>query len=186
MSAKKETNSNLPKSISVNDSEIIAKITTLKGDKTNNEFMLELITAYETLHGLNCSEELTNYFPNIPAKERQDKEGKLRDIFGLSAGDSINVNESELLEKAKDFSGKSIEEMTLEGRVLVAKNEIGRQVQYMQGKGKKGMADDRIKETYELMQQMGHKITLNRLTAGSGSNRKTVESWCERNNIELE
>lgn len=76
--------------------------------------------------------------------------------------------------------------MSLEGRVLVAKNEIGRQVQYSLGKGKKGTGDAKIQQTYDFMKQSSQKMSLNRLTQLSGSNRSTVEKWCERNNITFE
>ena len=93
------------------------------------------------------------------------------------------MSECELLDKASEYSGKSIVEMSLEGRVLVAKTEIGRHVQQRQGKGRKGTGDYKIAQTYEFLKQSEQKLTLNRLTQLSGSNRKTVERWCEENDL---
>ena len=182
MNAKptKETPSKI--SITAN-SEVIDKFKSLGNDKTHGDFLAELLEAYEVLNGLKNSEKLENYFPNLQGKDKGDKEPVIKEIFGLDKDDSILFSEDELLKKASEYSKKSMAEMALEGRILVAKNEIGRQVQYKLGRGKIGMADERIGDTLKLLLQMGQKLTVNRLTQASGSNRKSVESWLDREEI---
>ncbi len=155
----------------------------LSAGKKSGDFFAELIEAYEVLHGLKNSENPDNFFPNLQGKDKAEKEPVIKEIFGLDEKDSLKFSEDELLKKASEFSGKSMMEMALEGRVLVAKNEIGRQVQYKLGKGKKGQADERIADSLKLIVQMGQKLSVNRLTQASGSNRKSVESWLEREQI---
>jgi hypothetical protein len=174
------------KNIKITNPETTQKFDQLNPGMSNPEFIAELLKAYEHLHGKNCSLEPQNYFPNLQGKDKIEKEPVIREMFGLEKNDPLMMCECELLEKASEYSGKSIAEMALEGRVLVAKNEIGRQVQYALGKGKKGIADDRLERTYNFMKESGQKLSVNRLTQLSGSNRKTVESWCERNNITFE
>ena len=176
-----------PISIKITDVETKMKFLQLKPeDKSNTEFLKELLESYEKFTGQKCSHTPEDFFPNLPAKDRVEKEPVLRQMFNLEANDPLKMSECELLEKASELSGKSIEQMALEGRVLVAKNEIGRQVQYAIGRGKKGTGDDRIRQTLEFIKQSEQKLSINRLTQLSGSNRKTVESWCERNNITFE
>lgn len=184
MNAKptKETSSKNQKAISAN-TEIVERFRELSGDKSNTDFLTELLEAYEVLNGLKNSDKPENYFPNLQGKDKADKEPVIKEIFGLDKDDSILFSEDELLKKASEYSKKSMAEMALEGRVLVAKNEIGRQVQYKLGRGKIGMADERIGDTLKLLLQMGQKLTVNRLTQASGSNRKSVESWLEREDI---
>ena len=172
--------------IKITKQEIIDKYNALKGENNHQDFVFELINAYEQLHGKNCSNEPENYFPNLQGADRKEKEPILKEMFGLETKDPLLMSECELLEKASEYSGKSIAEMTLEGRLLIAKNEIGRQVQYAQGKGKKGSGDAKIAQTLEFIKQSGQKLSLNRLTQLSGSNRKTVERWCEENNVTFE
>jgi hypothetical protein len=186
MNAKntKETSSKNQKSISANP-EIVERFRELSGDKSNTDFLTELLEAYEVLNGLKNSDEPENYFPNLQGKDKADKEPVIKEIFGLDKDDPIKCSEDELLKKACEYSKKSMVEMALEGRVLVAKNEIGRQIQYKLGRGKIGMADERIGDTLKLLLQMGQKLTVNRLTQASGSNRKSVESWLEREEIKI-
>jgi hypothetical protein len=186
MNAKttKETSSKNQKSISANP-EIVERFRELSGDKSNTDFLTELLEAYEVLNGLKNSDEPENYFPNLQGKDKADKEPVIKEIFGLDKDDPIKCSEDELLKKACEYSKKSMVEMALEGRVLVAKNEIGRQIQYKLGRGKIGMADERIGDTLKLLFQMGQKLTVNRLTQASGSNRKSVESWLEREEIKI-
>jgi hypothetical protein len=186
MNAKttKETSSKNQKSISANP-EIVERFRELSGDKSNTDFLTELLEAYELLNGLKNSDEPENYFPNLQGKDKADKEPVIKEIFGLDKDDPIKCSEDELLKKACEYSKKSMVEMALEGRVLVAKNEIGRQIQYKLGRGKIGMADERIGDTLKLLLQMGQKLTVNRLTQASGSNRKSVESWLEREEIKI-
>lgn len=173
--------------VNITDSETIEKFNHLRGEgKSNPEFIAELLEAYEKFTGKNCSTKPENFFPNLQGKEREEKEPHIREMFGLEAKDPLLMTECELLEKASEYSGKSVEQLALEGRVLVAKNEIGRQIQYKMGKGKKGMGDEKIAQTLEFLKQTGQKLSLNRLTQLSGSNRKTVESWCERNGIKFD
>lgn len=174
--------------INLTDNEIISKFNELKGDdkKSNPEFIAELLEAYEKFTGKTCSTKPENFFPNLQGKDKAEKEPYIREMFELEANDPLEMSECELLEKASEYSGKSIEQLALEGRVLVAKNEIGRQIQYKMGKGKKGMGDEKIAQTLDFLKQSGQKITLNRLTQLSGSNRKTVENWAERNGITFE
>jgi hypothetical protein len=173
--------------IKITNPETIAKLELLNPDKdkSNPEFLLELLEAYEQLHGKNCSTTPLNHF-KLQGEDKGEKEPVIREMFGLEKNDPLLMSECELLEKACEYSGKTIAEMSIEGRLLVAKNEIGRQVQYKLGTGKKGSADDRIAQTYNYMKQSGQKQSINRLTQMSGSNRKTVESWCNRNNITFE
>lgn len=172
--------------IKVTNQETIDKLLALNPGKSNPEFLLELLNAYEQLHGKTCSNEPLDYFPNLQGADRKEKEPILKEMFGLEPKDPLLMSECELLEKASEYSGKSIAEMSLEGRILIAKNEIGRQVQYAQGKGKKGTGDAKIAQTLEFMKQSNQKMSLNRLTQLSGSNRTTVERWCERNNVTFE
>jgi hypothetical protein len=174
------------KSIKLSNQELIEKFESLNPGLNNSEFIEELLKAYELLNGKNCSLEPQNYFPNLQGKDKSEKEPVIKNMFGLEDKDPLLMSECELLEKASEYSGKSIAEMSLEGRLLVAKNEIGRQVQYALGKGKKGCADERLEQTYNFMKESGQKLSINRLTQLSGSNRKTVESWIERNNISFE
>lgn len=174
----------------------IDKFAALKPENISNpEFLLELLECYEKFTGKNCETEDKNYFPNLlgvgddekeRAKNKKDKEIALRELFDLQPNDPLLVSECLLLEKASEYSGKSIAQMSLEGRVLVAKNEIGRKIQYQLGKGKKGTGDAKIAQTFEFMKQSSQKMSLNRLTQLSGSNRQTVERWCERNNVTFE
>jgi hypothetical protein len=184
MNAKttKETNPQIRFSA---NSEIIEKFKELSQNKSNGDFLAELLEAYEVLNGLKNSDKPENYFPNLQGKDKADKEPVIKEIFGLDKDDSIQFSEDELLKKASEYSKKSMTQMALEGRVLVAKNEIGRQVQYKLGRGKIGMADERIGDTLKLLLQMGQKLTVNRLTQASGSNRKSVESWLEREEIKI-
>ena len=172
--------------ISVTNQETITKLDALRGDKSNPEFLQELLDAYELLHGKTCSTVPKDYFPNLQGADRKEKEPILKDMFGLEPKDPLLMSECELLQKASEYSGKTIAELSIEGRVLVAKNEIGRQVQYAQGKGKKGTGDAKIAQTLEFMKMSSQKMSLNRLTQLSGSNRTTVENWCKRNNVTFE
>lgn len=174
------------KEIRITNSDTATKFKQLAGEKTNNDFMKELLDCYEKFTGKTCNEKPENFFPNLQGKEKQEKEPVLKEMFGLDERDALKISECDLLEKASEYSGKSIEEMSLEGRVLVAKNEIGRQVQYQLGKGKKGMGDDRIEKTLKLLIASGQKLSANRLTQASGSNRKTVDAWCERNKLDFD
>lgn len=173
-------------SLNLTDVETVEKFKSLKGEKTNPDFIAELLSAYEQLHGKTCSNEPKDYFPNLQGADRKEKEPILKEMFSLEPKDPLLMSECELLEKASEYSGKSIAEMSLEGRLLIAKNEIGRQVQYAQGKGKKGTGDIKIAQTLEFMRQSNQKMSLNRLTQLSGSNRTTVEGWCKRNNVKFE
>lgn len=174
-------------SIKLSDPETIAKFDELKTDGKNNpEFLKELLECYEKFTGKNCSTTPEDFFPNLQGKDKEEKTPVLKEMFNLDVNDPLKMSECELLEKASQFSGKSIEQMALEGRVLVAKNEIGRQVQYALGRGKKGTGDEKILQTYEFMKHSNQKLSLNRLTQLSGSNRKTVQTWGERNNIIFE
>ena len=186
---KESTTSKETQRISINltNPDVMAKFNQLKPEgKTNPDFIMELLEAYEKFSGKNCSSVPENYFPNLQGKEKAEKEPFIKKMFGLQADDPLLFSECELLEKAKEYSGKSIEEMALEGRVLVAKNEVGRQIQYKMGKGKQGSADERLAQTLEFMKSSGQKMSINRLTQLSGSNRKTVEAWCERNKVTFE
>lgn len=174
------------KEIRITNSDAAIKFKQLAGEKTNNDFMKELLDCYEKFTGKTCSDKPENFFPNLQGKEKQEKEPVLKEMFGLDERDALKISECDLLEKARKYSGKSIEEMSLEGRVLVAKNEIGRQVQYHLGKGKKGMGDERIEKTLKLLIASGQKLSTNRLTQASGSNRKTVDAWCERNELDFD
>ena len=186
---KESTTSKETQRISINltNPEIMAKFNQLKAEgKSNPDFIMELLEAYEKFSGRNCSSVPENYFPNLQGKEKVEKEPHIREIFGLQPNDPLLISECELLEKAKEYSGKSIEDMALEGRVLIAKNEVGRQIQYKMGKGKQGSADERLAQTLEFMKQSEQKMSINRLTQLSGSNRKTVEAWCKRNEVTFE
>lgn len=187
MTAETKTTAKTPRlAINLSDVETIAKFKQLAGKKTNPDFLKELLDCYEKFTGKTCSDKPENFFPNLQGKEKQEKEPVLKEMFGLDERDALKISECDLLEKASEYSGKSIEEMSLEGRVLVAKNEIGRQVQYQLGKGKKGMGDDRIEKTLKLLIASGQKLSANRLTQASGSNRKTVDAWCERNELNFD
>lgn len=166
--------------------ETIEKFESLKGEKSNPDFILELLNAYEQLHGKTCSTVPKDYFPNLQGADRKEKEPILKEMFGLEPKDPLMMTECELLEKASEYSGKTIAELSIEGRLLIAKNEIGRQVQYKQGKGKQGTGDAKIAQTLEFMKMSSQKMSLNRLTQLSGSNRTTVENWCKRNNVTFE
>lgn len=154
--------------------------------QSNTDFLAELLDCYEKFSGKNCSVEPKNFFPNLQGADRKEKEPILREMFELNENDPLLMSECELLKKASEYSGKTLEEMALEGRELFAKNEIGRQVQYKLGRGKKGTGDEKIAQTYEFLKQSGQKLSLNRLTQLSGSNRTTVDSWCKRNSITFE
>ncbi len=177
-----------PLTIKISNQETIDKLTALNppGGKSNPEFLAELLECYEQLHGKNCDTTPKDYFPNLQGAERKEKEPILKEMFGLESKDPLLMSECELLEKASEYSGKTIAELSLEGRVLIAKNEIGRQVQYAQGKGKKGTADERISQALAFMKHTGEKLSINKLTQRSGSNRSTVERWCKDNNLTFE
>jgi hypothetical protein len=171
------------------EADVLEKFQALKdleGSKNNSEFLQKLLDCYQLFNGSICDEKPQNFFPNMSAKDREEKEPILKEMFDLEPQDSVLISECELLKKASEYSGKSIEELSLEGRVLIAKNEIGRQLQYRLGRGKKGLGDENIATTYKILQESGQKITVNRLTQRSGSNRSTVERWLKDNNITLE
>jgi hypothetical protein len=182
--------------IKVSSQETLEKLNRLNTEgKSNPEFLAELLDCYEKFKGKDCSTTPKEYFQNILGvganlEERQqnkkDKERVFREVFDLQPNDPLEMSECELLETASKCSGKTIEQMAIEGRELVAKNEIGRHVQSKLGMGRKGAGDEKIAQTYEYLKQSGQKQSLNRLTQLSGSNRKTVESWCERNKITFE
>lgn len=171
----------------------------LKGeDKSNPEFIAELIECYKIMTGKTCSDIkderlLKNMLtpsqddkkstPEEKAEKQAKKESKLREMFKLDERDPLVVSECEILQVAAKESGKTILEMAKEGRLIIAKNVIGK---IASGGGTLGKADDRIKQTYEFIKQSGQKLSLNRLTQLSGSNRKSVENWVVRNEITFE
>lgn len=188
------TTKSKPLNIKVSNPETIALFNELKGQKSNNTFLTELLDIYEKVYGIQASEErnkdMLKNMLNLSQtdtgsveekKEKRDrKEQKIRELFELDANDPLSVSEHEILEVAHKITGKELIDMCLEGRLLIAKQEIGR---YTSESSNKGKADDRILTTLEFMKAQGHKISLNRLTQVSGSNRRTVEDWCARNNI---
>lgn len=177
------------KSISITNQETMDKLESLLPDGVSNaEFIAELLRVYEVHTGKTASNshdiKFTSY--NQKADERVEKESGLREIFELNANDPLEFSEREILEKASELSGKSIEEMSIDGRLLVAKNIIGLHIKNANGKGKQAKSDENIAQIYNLLKETGQKITPNKLAVATGSRKETILRWCEKQGINFE